>query len=68
MSRIGCCARADERGGCAVSHRPRAGKACEYSAMNLHKGNRIAVIGGGPAGLMAAETAAGAGMQVDVYE
>ncbi|OJY92279.1 MAG: NAD(FAD)-utilizing dehydrogenase [Lysobacterales bacterium 63-13] len=36
--------------------------------MNLHKGNRIAVIGGGPAGLMAAETAAQAGMQVDVYE
>ena len=36
--------------------------------MNLHKGKRIAVIGGGPAGLMAAETAANAGLQVDVYE
>ncbi len=31
-------------------------------------GNRVAVIGGGPAGLMAAETAAAAGMHVDVYE
>ena len=36
--------------------------------MNPPKENCIAVIGGGPAGLMAAETAAQAGMQVDVYE
>lgn len=36
--------------------------------MDLHTGKRIAVIGGGPAGLMAAEAAAGAGMRVDVYE
>ncbi len=36
--------------------------------MNLPRGKRIAVIGGGPAGLMAAETAASAGMRVDVYE
>ncbi|HET9033494.1 MAG TPA: TIGR03862 family flavoprotein [Dokdonella sp.] len=30
--------------------------------------NRIVVIGGGPAGLMAAETANAAGMSVDIYE
>ena len=36
--------------------------------MNLHNGNRIAIVGGGPAGLMAAEAAAKAGMHVDVYE
>ena len=29
---------------------------------------RIAIIGGGPAGLMAAETAAASGIQVDVYD
>jgi uncharacterized flavoprotein (TIGR03862 family) len=36
--------------------------------MNLHAEKRVAVVGGGPAGLMAAESAAAAGMQVDVYE
>lgn len=36
--------------------------------MNLQTEKRVAVIGGGPAGLMAAETVANAGMQVDVYE
>src|SRR5690242_3785018 len=29
---------------------------------------RVAIVGGGPAGLMAAETARGAGVAVDVYE
>jgi predicted flavoprotein YhiN len=33
-----------------------------------HAPFRVAVIGGGPAGLMAAEVLAGAGVQVDVYD
>ena len=36
--------------------------------MNSKTGKRIAVIGAGPAGLMAAEIACNAGMSVDVYE
>jgi uncharacterized flavoprotein (TIGR03862 family) len=36
--------------------------------MNSHCEKRVAIVGGGPAGLMAAESAAAAGMQVDVYE
>lgn len=36
--------------------------------MNLKSANRVAIIGGGPAGLMAAETAVFAGLSVDVYE
>jgi uncharacterized flavoprotein (TIGR03862 family) len=34
----------------------------------LMDGSRVAVIGGGPAGLMAAETLAGAGVRVDVFD
>ncbi|MBL0163217.1 MAG: TIGR03862 family flavoprotein [Xanthomonadales bacterium] len=36
--------------------------------MDPQSHKRVAVIGGGPAGLMAAEAAANAGMHVDVYE
>jgi uncharacterized flavoprotein (TIGR03862 family) len=36
--------------------------------MNLNGEKCIAVVGGGPAGLMAAETAAAAGVRVDLYE
>ena len=35
---------------------------------NLPHFARVAVIGGGPAGLMAAEALASAGVQVDVYD
>jgi len=34
----------------------------------FEKGRRVAIVGGGPAGLMAAETARAAGAAVDVYE
>src|SRR5690606_20096256 len=37
-------------------------------AMHDAHGLRVAVIGGGPAGLMAAETIAASGVQVDLYE
>jgi uncharacterized flavoprotein (TIGR03862 family) len=36
--------------------------------MNSGQEKRVAIVGGGPAGLMAAESAAATGMQVDVYE
>lgn len=36
--------------------------------MNDSPGQRIAIVGGGPAGLMAAETARAAGCEVDVYD
>jgi uncharacterized flavoprotein (TIGR03862 family) len=36
--------------------------------MSLPSSHRVAVIGGGPAGLMAAEVLAGAGVQVDLYD
>lgn len=36
--------------------------------MNLKTDSKLAIIGGGPAGLMAAEAAAAAGVSVDVYD
>lgn len=36
--------------------------------MNPHHSAKLAIVGGGPAGLMAAEVANAAGLQVDVYE
>jgi len=36
--------------------------------MSTYPTSRVAVIGGGPAGLMAAEVLAGAGVQVDLYD
>ena len=36
--------------------------------MRANPGKSVAIIGGGPAGLMAAEVASGAGAQVDVYD
>jgi uncharacterized flavoprotein (TIGR03862 family) len=41
---------------------------CFRSNMTIESNHAVAVIGGGPAGLMAAETLAARGLQVDVYD
>jgi hypothetical protein len=42
--------------------------ACDHARMNQTGTPRLAIIGGGPAGLMAAEAACAAGIAVDLYE
>src|SRR6185312_11968131 len=41
---------------------------CDHARMTSASSLRLAVIGGGPAGLMAAETARAAGVEVDLYD
>lgn len=42
--------------------------ACDHAWMNRTDTSRLAIIGGGPAGLMAAEAACAAGVAVDLYD
>ena len=42
--------------------------ACDHARMNRTNTPRLAIIGGGPAGLMAAEAACAAGVAVDLYD
>ena len=42
--------------------------ACDHIRMTLTASPRLAIIGGGPAGLMAAEAACAAGVAVDLYD
>jgi len=42
--------------------------ACDHARMTTNTPSRLAIIGGGPAGLMAAEAARAAGLRVDVYD
>lgn len=44
------------------------GKACDHVPMDRKRSGQVAIIGGGPAGLMAAEAACADGWIVDVYD
>ena len=46
----------------------RHGLSCDHARMTQTTSSRLAIIGGGPAGLMAAEAACAAGVAVDLYE
>jgi len=48
--------------------RGRIGPACDHARMTTNTPLRLAIIGGGPAGLMAAEAACAAGIAVDLYD
>src|SRR6185312_8654759 len=52
---------------CVAAPRRAAGS-CDHARMTSASSLRLAVIGGGPAGLMAAETARAAGVEVDLYD
>ena len=58
----------------AMSRRPggtvgvRMHAACDHGRMTTNTSPQLAIIGGGPAGLMAAEAACAAGIAVDLYD